>query len=741
MIDDFYHNLNSLDEKFLHFLFTRNCKTHEALLLYRNTRVIDDEILIDAARLLERFVLILFDIDSCAFISDAQLISECKRHFIQRNKTQCTSSDIQTQIEKVLKTSFSEIQFARSVTTWMTDPAQYAYELDVAAQFADWKLKNNTDNLSLFDIPKKLDYSSLIEVRRTQHGHLISKYKTSRDGFDLTDHGATDIESEVQSRYCIFCHKRKKDSCSRGIYNQDGSIKESPLKIPLHGCPLDEKISEMNLLKSRGYNIAALAIAMIDNPMCAGTGHRICNDCMKSCIYQKQTPVNIPKIETNILKCVLNLPYGFEIYNLLSLWNPLKSEEYLPAKHNNIKVLVVGLGPAGYTLSHYLTHLGYDVTAIDGLKIEPLQSNISGTDEFGNKCEFDLIKNISTIWEKLSERTIYGFGGVAEYGITARWDKNFLKVIRIILERRKNFHMRGSTRFGSNVTYDDAIRLGFKHIALCIGAGKPNIINIPNIMARGVRLASDFLMSLQLTGAYKKNSIANLQIRLPIVVMGAGLTAVDIATESMAYYEIQVKNFRERFLDLNMEFDDIFTTQEEKNISSEYLRHGEMLENGDKLSNSATIIYRKTLQDSPSYRLNHEELEMGMREGVQFLENAKPIEVLVDDFQHVSGIRVKINDEIRDIPAKCILVAIGTQSNLIEEYSDFLETSGRYFKLYDSDEIGLNKCFIIHRSKEISISCFGDAHPIYNGSVVKAMASAKTGYKVISKLLSSQNAI
>src|SRR5574341_144119 len=36
--------------------------------------------------------------------------------------------------------------------------------------------------------------------------------------------------------------------------------------------------------------------------MVAATGHRICNDCMKSCIYQKQEPVNIPQAETRTLK-------------------------------------------------------------------------------------------------------------------------------------------------------------------------------------------------------------------------------------------------------------------------------------------------------------------------------------------------------------------------------------------------------------------------------------------------------
>ena len=36
-----------------------------------------------------------------------------------------------------------------------------------------------------------------------------------------------------------------------------------------------------------------------------------------------------------------------------------------------------------------------------------------------------------------------GFGGVAEYGITVRWDKNFLKIIRLLLERRARIsHVR-----------------------------------------------------------------------------------------------------------------------------------------------------------------------------------------------------------------------------------------------------------------------------------------------------------
>ena len=72
--------------------------------------------------------------------------------------------------------------------------------------------------------------------------------------------------------------------------------------MTLAGCPLDEKISEMNLVKARGYSLGALAIVAVDNPICAATGHRICNDCMKACIYQRQEPVDIPQIETRTLE-------------------------------------------------------------------------------------------------------------------------------------------------------------------------------------------------------------------------------------------------------------------------------------------------------------------------------------------------------------------------------------------------------------------------------------------------------
>ena len=135
----------------------------------------------------------------------------------------------------------------------------------------------------------------------------------------------------------------------------------------------------MHAVRKRGDALGALAIVAIDNPMCPGTGHRICNDCMKACIYQKQEPVNIPQIETGVLTDVLNMPWGVEIYGLLTRWNPLNVQRPYALPYNGRNVLVVGLGPAGYTLAHYLVNEGFGVVAIDGLKIEPLPEELTGT--------------------------------------------------------------------------------------------------------------------------------------------------------------------------------------------------------------------------------------------------------------------------------------------------------------------------------------------------------------------------
>src|SRR6185436_10941712 len=237
-------------------------------------------------------------------------------------------------------------------------------------------------------------------------------------------------------------------------------------------------------------------------------------------------------------------------------------------------VLVVGLGPAGYTLAHYLVNDGFGVVGIDGLKIEPLPADITGTETQAPRP----IRDWSEIYRPLDERVLDGFGGVSEYGITVRWDKNFLTLLHLTLARRRGLRMYGGVRFGGTIPIEDAWSYGFDHVAIAVGAGRPTIIDMKNNLIRGIRKASDFLMALQLTGAFKREALPNLQARLPAIVIGGGLTAIDTATELMAYYPLQVEKAAHQYNALAAELGEErlrgFYDAEELELLDEYRRHG-----------------------------------------------------------------------------------------------------------------------------------------------------------------------
>lgn len=668
----------------------------------------------------------------------------------------------------------TELSFAEAVTGWQTDETVNAPALDLAAQYAAWAVYHPAGQRKhahgvLFRIPKKLDFQNLVPVE-TVVIDGVTQYRAlevhSRYGFSLTDEGGDLTFALDQAHYCIWCHNQERDSCSKGLKDKKtGAFQKSPLGVTLAGCPLEEKISEMNAARARGDVTGALAIVTVDNPLCAGTGHRICNDCMKSCIYQKQDPVDIPQVETRTLKDVLELPWGFEIYSLLTRWNPLNIRRPLPQPASGYKVLVAGLGPAGYTLAHHLLNAGHIVVGIDGLKIEPLPPSLCGVNADGSPAPFGPVYDAADLMEDLDARITAGFGGVAEYGITVRWDKNFLKIIRLLLERRRAFSMMGGVRMGGTVTLQQAFQMGFDHVALCMGAGKPTLIPMQNGLARGVRQASDFLMSLQLTGAAKTDSLANLQLRLPVVVIGGGLTAIDTATESLAYYPRQVEKFLSRYEALVASHGEDAVRQgwtvEETAIAEEFITHAKALREEWRKPHpdvaglldswgGVTVAYRRKMVEAPCYTLNHEEVHKALAEGIRFAESLTPVAVTVDRFGHAEGLQVRTaTGETVTLPARAILVAAGTQPNTVLAREEAgLVLDGKYFQAIDSTGQPVTPersskpdtpHVLMHREPDGRTASFlGDLHPSFAGNVVKAMGSAKQGWPIIDAALRMQ---
>ncbi|WP_353570225.1 FAD-dependent oxidoreductase [Candidatus Albibeggiatoa sp. nov. BB20] len=792
--------LKAFDQQFLDAL-TPELK--QQLLAYRRqsqafSNIKISELLLDCAPVLEQFIAQLFDIEFELEQLKGQMVQndpilQFKKWFVLRrarrrlNKQESLPSfellDQWLEQQIAGDSSDKELATAKLGLHYLNNKDEYKEEIEQLTQWCIQAIKVSVGQATVkswisFNLPQQTDPQNLVALIPAQPHCQQAPHHHQRQGFDLTDWGMSLREIQGEIHYCLFCHEHDGDSCSKGFLvkkaDYESGFRQDALQNTLTGCPLTEKISEMHVLKREGYSLAALAMVMTDNPMCPATGHRICNECMKACVYQKQTPVNIPEIETRVLSDVLDLPYGVEVYDLLTRWNPLRQQQFLPQAYNGLKVLIAGQGPAGFTLAHHLLMQGFAVVGVDGLKIEPLDQQLI----------HNPIKNYTDITEDLSKRITLGFGGVAEYGITVRWDKNYLKLIYLSLLRRSHYQVFGNIRFGGTITVEDAWELGFDHLAIAVGAGLPQALPIENSLATGMRQANDFLMALQLTGAAKSDSLANLQIRLPAVVIGGGLTAIDTATEVQAYYLVQIEKIAHRYAELEKAGlkDNIWQqlTATEQMILQQFLTHAQQLHDLKQQAaeqciepdtqslihqwGGVSIIYRGNLQQSPAYTRNHEEVIQALEEGIYYAQGFEPKAVKLDSEAHATGLTCikREQDEAGQwqatenevtFAANSILVATGAKTNIAYEFEHrgTFERVGFEYQPYHLQDGELQKVDAVEHCKQAEFGAFtsyqnqgnkvtflGDTHPAFHGNVVKAIASGQKVYPHIVQALADK---
>lgn len=663
----------------------------------------------------------------------ATALFRCKRLFVQRQAavafsreaaalnpdtlhllTSQVAQDLGLAVE-ALEDKDKELSIAQAWLGWLEKPEIFEKQLERARRYGAWRVYHHPGEGVLFRLQQAVDPQNLVPSQLRSDGSLETTLPLARrDGFALTTQPPTSLQALDQSHRCIVCHPQGKDFCRKGFQKNPPRIETNALGVSLEGCPLNQKISEMHALRKQGYLLGALAVVMIDNPMVPATGYRICNDCKLSCIFQKQEAVDTPLVETQVLETVLNLPWGVEIYSLLTRWNPLKFKAWMPKPSSGYTVLVAGMGPAGFTLAHALLQQGHRVMGVDALKQASLPKVWVGQPIFSKEM----------LWEPLEKRLAKGFGGVAEYGITARWDKNFLTLIRLVLERRETFEFEEDVLFGSTLTLEQALE-HVDHVALCLGAGKP-LLALPgdapgsapggSSFPKGVFAASDFLMALHVGNVAHLQTLASFQIQLPLVVVGGGLTAIDTATEALAYYPVQVEAFLQAYEQAK---ETISWPPEAQNLAATFIQHAQALREekaqailekrpprGVELLQSwggVTVLYRRTLQASPSYRLNADEVTHALQQGIFFRENTEIQSFETDETGQIQALRLDV-ENLSDLPCKTVLMATGTHA------LEFSKTDPR-------------------------VSLVGDLDPAYRGSVVKAMASAKAAAMRIDRTL------
>jgi len=798
-------HLRELDNEFLAKLNQSDANLHNQLTVYRAGEYQPEpvelsEFILELAPHVENYLVELFEISDklktgCEHTLLERHVAEFRQEFVMRRakryrgKNTDSFAVLDTWLnDELAKSKYADLDRELGVSCYamdlMADEESNADNIDRLTAWCHLGRNNEVavKDWNSFKIPQPVDPAHLVTLEQLENDKTGRQQSNpdnfrQRDGFGLTDNRMSLRETMAEVEYCVYCHDHDGDFCSKGFPENkkkpELGLKVNPLGVTLTGCPLEEKISEMHLLKRSGYTIAALAVAMIDNPMIPATGHRICNDCMKGCIYQKKDPVNIPQIETRVLTDVLDLPWGVEIYDLLTRWNPLRPKQYLMQPYNGRNVLISGMGPAGFTMAHHLTMEGCAVVGIDGLKIEPLEQELLTQP----------VRDFSTLQQNLGERILAGFGGVAEYGITVRWDKNFLTLIYMTLARRQTFQVYGGVRLGGTITLDDAWELGFDHVCIANGAGLPRVISIGNSLARGMRQANDFLMALQLTGAAKSDSLANLQVRMPAAVVGGGLTAIDTATEVQTYYITQVEKVLRRFEELVASTDEETVrkglNEENLKILDEFLDHGREVrkerrrvektnDDPDFISllrkwGGVTIVYRRGLNESPAYQRNHEEVIKAMEEGIYYIEGVDPVRCELDQYGHVSSLvcrKLKQEDgrwlatnEESNVQARSVFVAAGTFPNAIyeSEYPGTFSMEHDHFLPHVAQRQSLQPVRVADHCKSPQfgpltsfdldnrrVSFLGDTHPVFNGSVVKAIASALRSYPEVMEAVSTR---
>lgn len=249
------------------------------------------------------------------------------------------------------------------------------------------------------------------------------------------------------------------------------------------GCPVEVDIPAfMQFIKEGKVKEALLKIKEKNNlPAICG---RVCpqeNQCEAACILnKKKIPINIGALE----RYAADQGAGNQ-----------EIRESGDQGENNIKIAVVGSGPAGLTCAADLAKNGYQVTIFESLHVA---------------------------------------GGVLSYGIPEfRLPK---KIVQDEIGYIESLGVKINTDvlIGRTFSIADLFANGFKAIFIATGAGLPQFLGIPGENLDRVYSANEFLTRINLMKAYQFPEYATpIALGKKVAVIGGGNVAMDCARAAL----------------------------------------------------------------------------------------------------------------------------------------------------------------------------------------------------------------
>lgn len=239
------------------------------------------------------------------------------------------------------------------------------------------------------------------------------------------------------------------------------------------------------------------------------------------------------------------------------------------APGNGRSIGIVGSGPAGLSCAAYLARLGYSVTVYEA------REKAGGLDTYG-MAEYKMRQAVS----------------LAEVERIAAMGVYFCLNTRVV---------RSGGEPGT--VGIDELRGRHDAIFLAVGLGETNRLGIPGEDLDGVIDALGFIEQV------KTRDWHSIQLGKNVVVIGAGNTAVDAATQA-------------------------------KRLGA------------DKV----TMAYRRREEDAPAYDY---ELELARLDGIEFLWESSPIEIVPDSNGGIAGVTFQGSKGNAVVPCDMVIEAIG----------------------------------------------------------------------------------
>lgn len=158
------------------------------------------------------------------------------------------------------------------------------------------------------------------------------------------------------------------------------------------------------------------------------------------------------------------------------------------AEKNNMKIAVIGSGPAGLSFAGDMAKYGYDVTVFEAL---------------------------------------HEIGGVLKYGIPEFRLPNKIVDVEIDNLSKMGVTFVKDCIVGKTISVEQLKEDGFKGIFVASGAGLPNFMNIPGENSINIMSSNEYLTRVNLMDAASEDSDTPVTFGKRVAVIGGGNTAMD----------------------------------------------------------------------------------------------------------------------------------------------------------------------------------------------------------------------